>query len=185
MKKMIAFAILFAAAFAVQAQTSCKTPDAKYIHAGSVGQNFYVYGWCDDTKFWWGYLIVADMTAKRVEADTAFWLGAAVAADLKPTRPDDDPIVAELWAAAWNAMQADTARPPKVDAPVETVAKNGAYTTRPAYPVIDGQIGTKEAARATIGEPCGCSTLKIVRGSVTYCAAPKPNAALVTVCREP
>lgn len=185
MKKLIAFAVLLVAAIAAQAQTSCKTPDAKYIHAGSVGADFWVYGWCDDARFWWSYLIAADMTAQRLEADAAYWLGLAAGTDRKPTRTNDDPVVLELWAAAWRAMQADGARPPKVAAPVETVARNGAYTSRPAYPVIDGQPGTNAAARATVGEPCGCAAIKIVRGSVTYCAAPPPNAALVTVCRVP
>lgn len=184
MKKLIAFAILFVAAFAVQAQ-SCKAPAAQYIHAGNIGPNFYVYWWCDDTRFAWAYLIAADMTAKRIEADAAFWLGLDAGADRKPTRPIDDPLVVELWAAAWHAMQADTDRPPRVAAPVETVAKNGSYTSRPAYPVVNGEVGTKEEARAVIGLPCDCSARKLMKGSSMYCAAPPPNASLVTLCRVP
>jgi hypothetical protein len=73
---------------------------------------------------------------------------------------------------------------PEIQPPQWTVAKNGSYPTRPAYPVAGGVVGTKEAARAPVGQPCDCSA-PINRGSATYCAAPPPNAALVTVCRGP
>lgn len=183
--KALIVAILLALTLTPAHAEACKSPATKYIHAGSVGANFYVYGWCDETRFWWAYLIGADMTPARVEADAAYWLALDTGAERKPTRPLDDPLVLELWAAASTAMQYDTDRPPKVAAPIETVAKNGAYTTRPAYPVVNGQVGTKEAARATIGQPCDCTARKVMKGSTMYCAAPAPNAALVTLCRLP
>jgi hypothetical protein len=76
------------------------------------------------------------------------------------------------------ALDATKPRPP-----VWRVAPNGTATTRPAYPVADGVIGSKEAGRAPVGQPCDCAALSIKRSTVTYCAAPEPMAALATVCR--
>lgn len=183
MKKMIAFAILLIAAFAVQAE-DCKPPAAKYVHTGNVGANLFIYWWCSDTQFAWAYLIPADATAALLKTNATFWLGFDHG-PANPPRAVDDPLVLELWAAAWHAMQADTDRPPRVAAPVETVAKNGSYTSRPAYPVVNGEVGTKEEARAVIGLPCDCNARKLMKGSSMYCAAPPPNASLVTLCRVP
>lgn len=87
------------------------------------------------------------------------------------------PWTLELGMLQWDMVQAlEASRPP-----AWKVAPNGSYTTRPAYPVVDGVIGTKEAGRATVGQPCDCSA-PIKRSAVTYCAA--PGSALVTVCRN-
>lgn len=50
--------------------------------------------------------------------------------------------------------------PPPASAPtyVYAVKPNGAFTTRPAYAVINGVRGTKEVARATVGQPCKTPT---------------------------
>lgn len=82
-----------------------------------------------------------------------------------------------LYADMHDALQAS--RPP---VPVWRVAPNGTATTRPAYPLIDGVIGTKEAGRAPVGQPCDC-TAPINRSSTIYCTAPG-LPALVTVCRQ-
>jgi len=181
--KALIVAILLALTLTPAHAEACKPPAAKYVHTGQAGSNFFMYGWCTDTTFIWAYLIPSDASAERLKIDTDYWLG--LDSVIKPQRAIDDPLMLEIWAAAFAAMAADTDRPPSAAGPVALVAPNGKYTTRPAYPVIDGAPGTKEAARATIGEACGCDTTRIMRGSVMYCAAPPPNAALVTVCRVP
>lgn len=91
------------------------------------------------------------------------------------------PETSALWGEMMFALP--SIEPPAPAAPAPwTVATNGSYTTRPAYPVIDGAVGTKEAGRAPVGQPCDCNA-PINRGSTTYCAAPG-LPALVTVCRQ-
>lgn len=102
-----------------------------------------------------------------------------------PPAPTPPPATAaSTWFAAtcWSPIVEGQPWPGPVK---RFVAKNGKYTTRPAYPIVNGEVGTKEAARATIGEACDCYAITITKGSTTYCAAPPPNAALVTVCRVP
>lgn len=78
--------------------------------------------------------------------------------------------------------------PPDVPLPLPPplVAKNGTFPTRPAYPVQpDGTVGSKEAGRATVGEPCDCQRARIVNATSIYCGAPPPATGLVTLCRLP
>lgn len=103
-----------------------------------------------------------------------------------PATPPPTPTPATLestWFAAtcWSPIVDGQPFPGPVK---RFVAANGKYTTRPAYPIVNGLVGTKEAARAPIGAACDCYAITITKGSTTYCAAPPPNAALVTVCRE-
>lgn len=101
-----------------------------------------------------------------------------------PPPPAPPPAPPPTWFAAtcWTPIIDGQPWPEAIK---RFVAKNSNYKTRPAYPIVNGDIGPKEAARATVGEACDCYATTIVKGTTTYCAAPKPNAALVTVCREP
>lgn len=186
MKRIIA-AILFA--FAVLAPSLahaalCKPPDAKYIHAGKVGEHWWVYWWCPDATWQWSTQSPPQYTAAGVEAGTAFWLGLDVPP--VPMSPPAD-VIAQLRAGVAAAVAADTNRPPKA---LWVVGKTG-YDTRPTYPATDGVRSTKSDGRATVGATCDCSS-PIIEGKTTYCplmatgivgaiiAAPKTVS--VTVC---
>jgi len=170
---------------------ACKPAATKYIHAGSVGANAYLYWWCDATQFGWSHRIAADETTAQLEADAAYWFGLA---DAAPARPVDDPVVVELWAAAWAAMQADTDRPPLLT-PTGWFVANSGYPDRPMYSVTNGVRATKaNGERATVGDRCRCDPpYRIDEGRTTYCALDSGvplvesftvGAFSVSVCRE-
>lgn len=95
----------------------------------------------------------------------------------------EDPCDPNWPTAYWAAANAALAIPAPVEPSVPRVAKNGSATTRPAYPVVNGEVGAKEAGRATVNEPCDCTAKAIIKSGNTYCAAPPPNQTLVTLCR--
>jgi len=95
----------------------------------------------------------------------------------------EDPCDLNWPTAYWAAKDAALAIPTPIDPNTPRVAKNGKATTRPAYPVVDGKVGTKEEGRAIIDQPCDCTTKAIIKSGNTYCSAPPPNQTLVTLCR--
>lgn len=107
-----------------------------------------------------------------------------------PTDPCDPDWLRlrEMAIAAGNALpipgQAPV-DPPPPPFPTAFVAKNSTSPTRPAYAVVDGVIGTKEAGRATVGAACDCNKVRIFKGTSMYCSAPPPLADLVVLCRLP
>lgn len=182
MKRFAYFAALVAACIAAAllalparaADTPCKPPDARYIHSGQLGVNFWTYWWCPDgATYDWTPTLPGEMTTQSVHDSTKFWLG------LRPAAPGPSgPAVDALLADMLRAMALDSDRP---NPGQWKVAKNGTRTTRPAYPVDDkGVRGTKSTERATVGAACDCAT-KVTEGSTTYCGvAPK----LVAVCTK-
>lgn len=98
------------------------------------------------------------------------------------TTPLGSDVLRPVWEPAKARMLAS--RPAD---PVWLVARNGAYTTRPAYLVVAGPdslsvIGsTATAARATVGASCACVRLRVVTGPTTYCGI-DGESQLVAVC---
>lgn len=167
---------------------NCKPPGTQYIHAGKMGEHWWIYWWCPDGTWQWSTQSPPQYTAAGVEAGTAFYLGFD--SPPVPMLPPDD-VLAQLRAGVEAAVAADTVRPP----PPKTgwfVADNG-NPDRPMYPVTDGVRGTKATGeRATVGDKCRCEApYRIDEGRTTYCAldarvpfAFTVDAFSVSVCRE-
>lgn len=66
------------------------------------------------------------------------------------------------------------------------VKANGMATTRPAYALVNGVLGTKEVARATVGSVCNLSrpTLPAPNGDVRAEFGPGNVAGVVTICAK-
>lgn len=159
---------------AADASATCKVTDARYIHAGQVGPDWWAYWWCDDGSFEWTTYIGAALNDDRIKAGVGYYKGLNDGS--AGALPGDDPRVRPLWEAAKSAMDADTDRPKPL---AWAVAPNGKYPDRPTYPVADGKRGTKSDGRAKVGAACDC-TAPIVEGKTTYC--PVPPSASVAVC---
>ncbi len=70
--------------------------------------------------------------------------------------------------------------PNKPPSPVWKVKPNGTYTTRPAYPIVNGVRSTTSTARATIGAVCDMS-VRSVEGTSSY-GAHDSTRSTVTLC---
>lgn len=66
------------------------------------------------------------------------------------------------------------------------VKVNGTATTRPAYSLINGVLGTKEVARATVGAICNVSrpTAAATNGDLRAEFGPANVAGVVTICAK-
>lgn len=177
---LLAAIILAACALSARAapDSTCKVPDPSYIHAGQLGENWYIYWWCDDGGYQWTTVLPGQMTGDRVVASMAYWLiGGPVVSWL----PDDDPVMVGLRAAVIAAVGWDTHRPPPPQ-PTWWVQRNGTQTTRPTYPIgASGKRSSTSDGRATIGAPCDCRS-PIVEGKTTYCKVPPITS--VSVCSQ-
>ena len=191
MKRLI-LALLLALPIFAQADY-CKVPDARYIHAGKVGADWWVYWWCEDGSLQWGTLVSDALTPTIVEASVAFAFGLNATYPVGLALPNmDDPRVIALEDAMRAAASADTHRPPKLPITGWFVA-NGGYPDRPMYSVANGVRDTKaNGERATVGDKCRCEApYRIDEGRTTYCAldarvpmAFTVDAFSVSVCRE-
>lgn len=180
---LVALALVLLAP-AAHAAPYCKVPAAKYIHAGQVGENWYLYWWCEGGGWGWTPLIPAEFTSDRLVAAHAWALGLNPGYPSTPSYPPaDDPRVKELYGAAYAMAASDTDRPPAPPAEKWVVQKNAAYTTRPTYPVTDGQRGSKSDGRAAVGAACDCAR-PIVETKTTWCAVP-PSASVAVCVRAP
>lgn len=66
-----------------------------------------------------------------------------------------------------------------------SVKVNGTTTTRPAYLLVDGVRGTKEAARATVGQPCDLTKPKLASGSDWWASyGPEFVSGRVALCSK-
>lgn len=193
--KAIILALLLALPFGAQAE-SCKVPadsGTRYIHAGRIGADWWVYWWCADGSLQWMPIVSQWVLPTVIEESAAYALGS------KPTFPSfifaplgDDPVVVALEDAMRAAASADKDRPPPPRVTGWFVADNG-NADRPMYPVTDGVRGTKATGeRATVGDKCRCEApYRIDEGRTTYCAldarvpfAFTVDAFSVSVCRE-
>jgi hypothetical protein len=66
------------------------------------------------------------------------------------------------------------------------VKANGAATTRPAYSLVNGVLGTKEVARATVGAICNVSrpTAPATGGDIRAEFGPANVPGVVTICSK-
>jgi len=66
------------------------------------------------------------------------------------------------------------------------VKANGAATTRPAYALVNGVLGTKEVARATVGATCNVArpTAPATGGDIRAEFGPANAAGVVTICSK-
>ncbi len=156
------------------APTSCRPAKLADVHLVKAGDDFAGWWWCDATKdayAWRGILrpaITADLTALAyawaVTGDTRIF-------EQVVTLQGTDPQFAGLRAAVVADVKAKT--------PQYIVAKNGTYTDRPAYLVVDGKRLTTSTARALVGWACDCKAISLVEGTTRYCRIGEP---LVAVC---
>lgn len=70
--------------------------------------------------------------------------------------------------------------------PIWRVKANGTATTRPAYTLASGVLGTKEVARATVGALCNVSrpTAQATNGDLRAEFGPGNVAGVVTICAK-
>lgn len=163
------FCALMLACIPLSADASayCKVTDARYIHVGSVGADWWAYWWCDDGQYQWS-IVQPDVhdSESQIKAWFAYLVGLnPTQTGQRPWPPADEPRFVALHTAMMNALVADTDRPKP---PAWSVAPNGKYPDRPTYPVADGKRGTKSDGRAKVGAACDCAT-PIVEGRTTYC----------------
>lgn len=87
---------------------------------------------------------------------------------------------AALIKAGWPTWSAGYA------AAVWRVRANGTATTRPAYSLINGVLGTKEVARAPVGAICNVSrpTAPATNGDLRAEFGPAYAAGVVTICSK-
>ena len=87
---------------------------------------------------------------------------------------------AALIKAGWPTWSAGYA------AAVWRVRANGTATTRPAYSLINGVLGTKEVARAPVGAICNVSrpTAAATNGDLRAEFGPANVAGVVTICSK-
>lgn len=66
------------------------------------------------------------------------------------------------------------------------VKPNGTATTRPAYALVNGVLGAKEVARATVGSVCnlGRPTAPATNGDIRAEFGPGNAAGVVTICAK-
>jgi len=182
----LVFALLLAP-IAALAREQCKPAGPQYIHAIEQRPNWVVYWWCDYKTVDWSFITPGAETAERLEAATQWRWG------MRPgyleEAPWVDPAVVKAMAdGAMAIARADPNRPPKPATVPWWVQSNGAYPTRPSYPVTDGKRGTTSDGRATVGASCDC-TAPIVEGKVTYCrfatgSAISAMSTSVAVCSQ-
>jgi hypothetical protein len=97
-----------------------------------------------------------------------------------PPDPSAKDLCDERWAwiaTNWDAWTKD------FSPAVWRVKANGTATTRPAYALANGVLGTKEVARATVGTPCDLSkpTIPALLGDVR---AEFGTSGVVTICTK-
>lgn len=114
--------------------------------------------------------------------------GVTAAARVRTTLSANDPAARAIWCPFWAEMVAGQNIPaPAPPAPASSyvVAKSGTATSRPAYSLADGVLGTKEVARAPVGMACICSSpgQSFMKGATLYCPYQGgPSYSVVAVC---
>lgn len=172
-RRAAAALLCVAAALAPAAATAagdgyCKVSDRRYIHAGQLGPDWWVYWWCADGTLQVSGWLHDQLTSEQVAASMAYTLGLNPGWPTSEAAPPwSDPRMRALSDAARLMAAADRDRPPR---PKWLVAKNGSAPTRPSYPFADGVRGKTSDGRAPVGAPCDCARAQAVEGSTTYCA---------------
>lgn len=153
---------------------------------------------------WWSCKTADGAEHRSVAAVTsAYWFSTSIGTDLAKAAfasPDKQlPLIQDIWKryattswlspelkAVWCPYEAEIysfLTAPAAVPDVFVVAKNGTYTTRPTYPVVNGVRGTTATGnRAVIGQACDCSKLRFAETNL-YCAAPGFPAE-VTLCTK-
>jgi hypothetical protein len=144
----------------------CKRPDGRW--SANVGAAT------------WGWISGASLIAEaRASASLAEFNKAALR--LAKT-PMEDPALLPVWCPHFAAILDGR---PASDPPPSTwtVAKNGIYSTRPAYTQIGNLLSTT-TGRATVGAKCDCAK-PLAFATTTYCTfAGALAATTVAVCTK-
>lgn len=90
---------------------------------------------------------------------------AAMRASQAAHRPVWPAPAASAPEPAASAPQPPASAPPPTPVYTHQVKTNGTTATRPAYTLADGVRGTKEVARATVGQPCDTTRPTLASGA--------------------
>jgi hypothetical protein len=126
------------------------------------------------TPYYWKWVAMACPKEKRTECVANLVVlslapnAAAAAAELWSKRTFDLklPEYAPMYAGINESITGNW--PPD---PVWKTAKNGIYTTRPAFLLVNGVRRTTSSARVPVDAPCDCY-VRSVEGKSTYCHVP-------------
>lgn len=145
---------------------------------------------------WWHCRTAYEVTSTAILTCRSDKLGQCLTPDVSSLLANsyDGGKVASLWGARVKSF-ADSGDPwiaavawqdhVKADArsqvPQWTVATNGVFTTRPAFPLVGGVRSQTSTARATVSATCDCK-VRSVEGKSTYCAHDEARLT-VTLCR--
>lgn len=189
MKRFILAIFMAFCSFAAVAQTPCVPTGLQEIRYGRVGNDFYAYWYCKgkyQNSVVWRTFLGAEAKPEMIDQLAAFVQGKNPKLIDTPVQyGPDDPKIAHLKKAVFDAVKADPNRPPE---PVWVVAKNGTAVTRPAYfvdytnpPIRKLSVETPDRAR--VGALCMCrGDVPLEVGKNTYC--PVVNAGYALCVRK-
>jgi len=175
--------------------SACNPIGSPHIDNKTLGRHL-VFVCSDDTKtrLYWRRLLCLHSVC-NVEGVAAAAVRVAIASDYKAA-VDAEWAAAVKWDCAAPPSDANKALCAESDAwiaanwstwtkdfkpAVWKVKANGSYTTRPAYALVNGVLGTKEVARATVGTVCDLAkpTAPATGGDIR---AEFGTAGVVTIC---
>jgi hypothetical protein len=178
-----------------------RTDEGRYAYAwceGKSGQPLWVYAACvHGTCMPVGTFAELVDALKRdpnpLTAAKSAWLNATWAKDPCPPGVSGPmgkvcadvsaAMIASKPASAASAPTPPASGPTPTPALVYVVKTNGTSATRPAYTLANGVRGTKEVARATVGQLCDRSKPILASGADEWASfGPSPVAGIVALC---
>lgn len=136
----------------------CKRPDGVVTNGGFSCR----HGVCDFGKFSDTLQAITISASKEAAASSAWNSNVTKQCDVPADLADaafsalcvERKAILNANAAVWLAGLVQPVPAPTAPVYTHAVKTNGTATTRPAYALTSGVRGTKEIARATVGQPC-------------------------------